>query len=144
MCACASAIIQWNLIPVFADIDRDNFTIDPTSIEKKITKKTRAIMTVDYLGQSADMKRIRKIAIKNNLKIISDSAQAIGSKYNKKFAGTMADIGGFSLNYHKLIHTGEGGVLVTDNSKLATRLKLIRNHGEAVVEGMKIKNISNL
>ncbi len=144
MCACASAILQWNLIPVFADVDKETFNICPKSIEEKITKKTKAIMVVDYFGRPVEMKIILKIAKKYNLKTISDTAQAIGSKYNGKYTGTMADIGGYSLNYHKTIHTGEGGILVTNNSNLALRLKLIRNHAEAVVEKFNVKNISGL
>ncbi len=144
MCACASAILQWNLIPVFADIDPNTFNICPKSIEKKITKRTRAIMAVDYFGRPADMKNILKIAKKYNLKTISDTAQAIGAKYYGKYAGTLADIGGYSLNYHKTIHTGEGGILVTNDSKLAFRLQMIRNHAEAVVDKFKVKNISGL
>ena len=144
MCACASAILQWNAIPVFADINPKTFTIDPASVITKITKRTKAIMSVDYFGQSAEMNELRKIAKKYNLKIISDAAQAIGSKYGKRFSGTIADIGGFSLNYHKTIHTGEGGILVTNNSKLALRMKLIRNHAEAVVHKFTPNNIVNM
>ena len=144
MCACASAILQWNLVPIFADIDPDTFNICPKSIEKKITKKRKAIMSVDYFGRPSDMKKINAIAKKYKLKTISDTAQAIGAIYYGKFAGTLADIGGYSLNYHKTIHTGEGGILVTNNSNLALRLKLIRNHAEAVVGKFKIKNISGL
>ena len=101
-------------------------------------------MAVDYFGRPADMKNIIKIAKKYKLKTISDTAQAIGAKYHGKYAGTLADIGGYSLNYHKTIHTGEGGILVTNNSKYAFRLKLIRNHAEAVVGKFKVKNISGL
>ena len=78
------------------------------------------------------------LAKKYNLKTISDTAQAIGAKYHGKYAGTLADIGGFSLNYHKTIHTGEGGILVTNNPKLALRLQLIRNHAEAVVKNLEL------
>ena len=100
MCASATAIIHWNCIPVFVDIDPDTYNIDPNSIEKKITKKTKAIMTVDIFGQSCDIFKIMKIAKKHNLKVISDSAQSIGSKVDGKYSGTLADIGGYSLNYH--------------------------------------------
>tara|TARA_B100000073_G_C23715997_1_gene565947 strand:+ start:21 stop:1301 length:1281 start_codon:yes stop_codon:yes gene_type:complete len=144
MCACASAILQWNLVPVFADVDPNTFNICSKSIEKKITNKTRAIMAVDYFGRPADMKKIIFLAKKYNLKTISDTAQAIGAKYHGKYAGTLADIGGFSLNYHKTIHTGEGGILVTNNPKLALRLQLIRNHAEAVVKKFRINKISGL
>jgi len=144
MCASATAILHWNAIPVFADIDEDTFNIDPKSVIKNISSKTKAIMTVDIFGQSADMKKLISIAKNNNLKIISDSAQAPGAKYENKFTSTTSDIGGFSLNYHKHIHTGEGGVLVTNDSYLAKRMQLIRNHAEAAVEGMNISNIANM
>jgi len=133
MCASATAILHWNCIPVFADVEPDTFCIDPASVAKLITKKTKAILSIDIAGQSADMENLKKIAKKYNLKIISDSAQAPGSLYKEKHTGTLADIGGFSLNYHKHIHTGEGGILVTNNEKLAERMCLIRNHAEAVV-----------
>ena len=105
MCASATSIIHWNAIPVFADIDEKTFCIDPNSIIKNISKKTKAILAVDIFGQSCDIKKINKIAKKYHLKVITDSAQAIGSKREKKFTGTDSDIGGFSLNYHKHIHT---------------------------------------
>jgi dTDP-4-amino-4,6-dideoxygalactose transaminase len=144
MCASATAILHWNAIPVFADIDRDSFCISPESIEANITPYTKAIMAIDIFGQSADIDAIAKIAKKYSLKIISDSAQAPGVFYKNKYAGTLSDIGGYSLNYHKHIHTGEGGILVTNNDLFAERLKLIRNHAEAVVSDMGVTNISNM
>ena len=144
MCASATAILHWNAIPVFADIDPNTFCIDPSSIEKNISPYTKAILTVDIFGQSCDMNAILAIAKKYNLRVISDTAQAPGALYENQYAGTLADIGGFSLNYHKHIHTGEGGVLVTNDDNLATKLKLIRNHAEAVVGPMKFTNISNM
>ena len=133
MCASATAILVWNCIPVFADIDPNTFCIDPDSVRNQITKRTKAIMAVDIFGQSANIKELKKIADENGLKIISDTAQAPGAKVGSDFAGTLADIGGYSLNYHKHIHTGEGGILVTNDDRLADRLQLIRNHAEAVV-----------
>ncbi len=133
MSACAMAIINWNAIPVFVDIERNTFNIDPNLIEKKISKKTKAILAVDIFGHPANYKKIFIIAKKYNLKVISDSAQSIGSKYNKKFSGTFADIGGFSLNCHKHINTGEGGILLTNNKNIAYKLKLIRNHAESSI-----------
>jgi dTDP-4-amino-4,6-dideoxygalactose transaminase len=85
-----------------------------------------------------------KIANKHGLKLISDTAQAPGALYKGKRAGTLAHIGGFSLNYHKHIHTGEGGVLVTNDDLFAERLQLIRNHAEAVVEGKGINSLANM
>lgn len=144
MCASATAILHWNAIPVFADIDKDTFCINPESIEANISPFTKAIMAVDIFGQSADIDAILNIAKKYNLKVISDSAQAPGVLYKDKFAGTLVDIGGYSLNYHKHIHTGEGGILVTNNDFFAERLKLIRNHAEAVVGDMGVDDISNM
>jgi len=144
MSASAMAILHWNAIPVFADIDPITFCVDPISIEKNISPYTKAIMVVDIGGQSADMGEIIKIAEKYNLKIICDTAQSPGAKYYDRFAGTMADIGGYSLNYHKHIHTGEGGVLVTNNDVLANKMRLIRNHAESVVGDMKFDDLTNM
>lgn len=130
MSATATAILHWNCIPIFVDIEKDTFCLDPKKIEKKITPKTKAIITVDIFGQSSDIYKIKKIARKYSLKVICDSAQAPGSKIGKNFTGTLADIGGYSLNYHKHIHTGEGGILVTNNDYYAKKMKLLRNHGE--------------
>ena len=91
-------------------------------------------MSVDIFGQSADMERLRDIADRHGVKLLSDTAQAPGARYKNRFAGTWADIGGFSLNYHKHIHCGEGGLLVTDDARYAERLRLIRNHGEAAIK----------
>ena len=144
MSASATAILHWNAIPVFADIDQQTFCLDPKSIESNITPFTKAIMAVDIFGHSADMKSILAIAKKNNLKVISDTAQAPGAMYHGKYAGTLADIGGYSLNYHKHIHTGEGGILVTNSDLYADKLRLIRNHAEVVVESKGNKDLTNM
>jgi len=144
MASSATAILHWNAIPVFADIERETFCLDPVSIERNISEQTRAIMSVDICGHSADMDTLRKLADKYKLKIISDTAQAPAAMYKDKFAGTLADIGGFSLNYHKHIHTGEGGIAVTNEDDYADRLRLIRNHAEVVVGDMGVTNLSNM
>lgn len=144
MSASATAILHWNAIPVFADIEPDTFCLDPVSVEKNISPYTKAIMSVDIAGHSADMDALRTIAKKHNLKIISDTAQAPSALYKNKFAGTLSDIGGYSLNYHKHIHTGEGGIAVTDDDEYADRLRLIRNHAEVVVGGKGVENLSNM
>jgi perosamine synthetase len=144
MCASATAILHWNAIPVFADIDPRTFCLDPKSVEANITPYTKAIMAVDIFGQSADMDALMAIAKRHGLKVISDTAQAPGAKYKGQYAGTLADVGGFSLNYHKHIHTGEGGILVTNDDEIAKRLQLIRNHAEAVVEGMGVTDLTNM
>jgi dTDP-4-amino-4,6-dideoxygalactose transaminase len=144
MCASATAILHWNAIPIFADIESETFCLDIASVEANITSKTRAIMSVDIFGHSADMDALMLLAKKHNLKVISDTAQAPNALYHEKYAGTLADIGGYSLNYHKHIHTGEGGILVTNDDNLANRMRLIRNHAEAVVEGKGVKNLNNM
>jgi perosamine synthetase len=145
MTACAAAVLQWNAIPVFADIEKDTFCICPKSIIKNISSKTKAIIVVDIFGHCANYKEIFKIAKKYRLKIICDAAQSPGAKYFGKYAGTFADIGGLSFNYHKHIHTGEGGVLFTNNSVYAKKLKLLRNHAEAVVpEDSTKKDLINM
>ena len=144
MCASATSILHWNAIPVFADIDPKTFCIDPASIKKKINKKTKAIIAVDIFGQGCDLFAIKKILKGTNIKIITDSAQSPYSFYKNKITGTVSDIGGFSLNYHKHINTGEGGVLVTNNRKYAKRLKLLRNHAESYPFLKKKSDLSNM
>ena len=133
MCATVSAIVSWLAIPVFADIDPKTLNLSPKSVEKCISKRTKAIMVADIHGLSSDMDSLLKIAKKHNLKIINDSAQSPGAKYKGKFVGAIGDIGGFSLNYHKHIQTGEGGVLVTNDEIIAQKCRLIRNHAESIM-----------
>lgn len=144
MCASATAILHWNAIPVFADIEPDTFCLDPKSVEANITPHTKAIMAIDIFGHSANMNALMGIAKKHGLKVISDTAQAPGAFYQGKYAGTLADIGGYSLNYHKHIHTGEGGIIVTNDDQLAERSRLIRNHAEAVVGDKGESNLANM
>lgn len=144
MCATATAVLMWGGIPVFADIEPDLFCIDPRSVRENVTTKTKAIIAVDIFGQSSNMRELRTIADENGLFLLSDTAQAPGATYYNQFTGTLSDIGGFSLNYHKHIHTGEGGVLVTDDDTLALKLKLIRNHGEASVASSGLEDLTNI
>lgn len=144
MCISATAPLFFDAIPVFVDIEDDCFCMDPKSVEDRITPRTKAILPVDLFGQSTDMAALRKIADKHNLKILCDSSHVPGCPYNGGFAGTFGDIGVYSLNQHKIIHCGEGGIAVTNDDELATRLQLIRNHGEAVVEEMGYTNLTNI
>ena len=144
MAATATAILHWNGIPVFADIERDTFNLDPAAVERALSPFTKAIMVADIFGQSADMKGLRRIADRHGLKIIGDTAQAPGARVGDRFAGTQADIGGYSLNFHKHIHCGEGGVVVTNDDTLARRTQLIRNHAEAVVDSDDPAALSNM
>jgi dTDP-4-amino-4,6-dideoxygalactose transaminase len=144
MSASSIAPLIYNAIPVFADIEEDYFCLSPESIEKKITPRTRAIIVVDIFGQSYNAEVINDIAKKYNLKIIEDCAQSPGALFKGKFAGTLGDIGVFSLNYHKHIHCGEGGVIVTNDDETAEKLRLIRNHAEAVIEGKGYSTLVNM
>lgn len=144
MCASATAILHWNAIPVFADIEPDTFCIAPASVEANITPHTKAIMAVDIFGQSADMSALMAIAERHGLKVISDTAQAAGTRYKTHTTGTLAHVGVYSLNYHKHIHTGEGGILVTNDDQIAERLQLIRNHAEAVVGDKGVTDLRNM
>ena len=144
MSATATAVLFYGGIPVFADVDPARFTIDPACIEAKITARTRAIMVVHLFGYPADMDGIMPIARRHGLRVIEDAAQAPGVLYRGRPVGGIGHIGGFSLNYHKQIHSGEGGVMVTDDDALALRMRLIRNHGENVTEAYKLEDISNL
>ena len=144
MSATATAILHWNAIPIFADIEPETFCIDPKKIKGLINRKTKAILTVDIFGHTSNIKEIKKIIKGKNIKIISDSAQAPYALNNKKIVGTESDIGGYSLNCHKHIQTGEGGIVVTNNSKLANRVRLLRNHAEAIVKKQSLKKINNM
>lgn len=134
MSATSTAILFYGGIPVFADIEPEYFCLDPKSIAQKITPRTKAILTTDIHGQSSDMDAILKIAKQHNLKVINDCAQAPGATVNGKAAGTLGDIGIYSLNRHKNMQCGEGGIAVTNDKELALRMQLIRNHGENLTE----------
>jgi len=144
MSASATAPLWYGAVPVFADIEEEYFCLDPKLVEEKITKRTKAIIVVDIFGQPYDAATINAIAQKHKLIVIEDCAQAPGAKYQDKFAGTLGDIGVYSLNYHKHIHAGEGGVIVTNDSVLAERLRLIRNHAESIVEGKAVADLTNM
>ncbi|MBP9191526.1 MAG: DegT/DnrJ/EryC1/StrS family aminotransferase [Ignavibacteria bacterium] len=143
MTAGAIAPLIYGAVPVFADIDEDIFCLDPKSIEANITPRTKAILIVHICGHPTDMDAVMAIAKKHNLKVIEDCAQSPMSTYKGKYVGTIGDVGIFSLNYHKHIHTGEGGMIVTNDPVIAEKVELIRNHGEAVVEGKKTKDLWN-
>lgn len=143
MTASCTSVIIYGAIPVFVDILPDTFCLDPLAIEKAITPNTKAIMVVHIFGHPAKMDEIMNIAKKHNLKVIEDCAQAPTSTINGKYVGTFGDIGIFSLNYHKHIYTGEGGMAITNSQKLAEKLQLIRNHGEAVVGKRDYQDIVN-
>lgn len=130
----ATSVLMHNAIPVFADVQSDIFCIDPISIEKRISKLTKAIIPVHLFGHPAEMDEIMEIAQKHNLKIIEDCAQAVGAKYKNKKVGSIGDCGIFSFQETKAISTGEGGMLVTNDEKIAQIARMVRNHGEAILD----------
>ena len=144
MSATVASILHWNCIPVFADINENDFCIDPHEVKKKITKRTKAIFAVDIFGRSSNVKELKKIVKGTNIKILIDSAQSPYCKTENGIAGTTGDIGGYSLNYHKIINTGEGGIIVTNNQKIAKRLCLLRNHAEITNSFKSKKDLSNM
>jgi dTDP-4-amino-4,6-dideoxygalactose transaminase len=143
MTASAIAPVIYGAVPVFADIDPHTFCLDPRSIEERITSRTKAILVVHIFGHPADMDAINALAKEHNIRLIEDCAQAPATYYQGKIVGSLGDLGVFSLNYHKHINTGEGGVVTTNDELLAEKISLIRNHGEQVVEAKGTKNLVN-
>ena len=127
--ATANAVLSTGAKPVFVDILKENYTMDPNLLEKKITKKTRGIIPVHIYGNIANIKRLSEISKKYNLPIIEDSAQSLGSTYKNKHTGTFFEMGCFSMYPAKVITAGEGGFVVTNNKRLRDKLLMIRNHG---------------
>jgi len=144
MSASATAIVMHNAIPVFVDIDKETFNINPEEIRKAITTETKAIIVVHLFGYPAEMDEIMQIARDHDLKVIEDSAQAPGCKYKGNHIGTIGDVGVFSFNQNKTITTGEGGIIVTNDDELAKRISLIRNHGEVVVDHYPTATIAGI
>ena len=144
MSASAACALVNHAVPVFADIDESTFNISAKTIEPLISARTKAIVVVDIFGHPADLDEIMSLANQHGLVVIEDAAQAPGAYYHGRPAGTLGHMGVFSLNYHKTIHTGEGGVIVTNDSSLAERVQLIRNHAEVVVKGKGVDNIVNM
>jgi perosamine synthetase len=144
MCATSTAILHWNAIPVFADIEEETFNLDPEAVEAAISPNTKAIIAADIFGQSCQIDELMDIAKKHQIKVITDTAQSPGTLYKGNKTGTLSDIGGYSLNYHKHIHTGEGGIIVTNDDDYCEKLQLIRNHAEGVVSEKGVTNIANM
>lgn len=113
---------------VFADIEPDTWCIDPKDIKRKITKKTKAIVVVDLYGHIAEMKKILAIAKKYKLKVIEDAAEAVGSEYYGKKAGSFGDVSVFSFHGSKTMVTGEGGMLLTNNKKIIEKARYYNDH----------------
>jgi len=127
--ATANAIVSVGAKPVFVDILKQNYTIDPNDLRKKITRKSKVIVPVHLYGNMAYIDEISEIANKYNLEIIEDSAQSLGSTYKGKHSGTFSKLGCFSMYAAKVVTSGEGGAIVTNDKKIFEKLRKIRNHG---------------
>ena len=133
--ASANAIAYTGAIPVFVDIERETLNIDPSLIERAITRRTKAILPVGVFGQAADMDAIAEIAGRHGLPIIEDACEALGAEYRGRPAGTLGDVGVFAFYPNKQITTGEGGLIVTNRDEVAALCRSLRNHGRDVFDG---------
>ena len=140
MSATAMAPLFYGGIPIFADIESKYYCLSYDSVKAKITNKTKAIIAVNLFGHPAELHQLRRLADINNIFLIEDNAQAIYAKENNEYTGTIGHIGIFSLNYHKHINTGEGGMCTTNDDLLALKMQMIRNHGENAVESFNLKS----
>jgi len=127
--ATSNMLVQCGVKPIFADVRRDTLNINPEEIEKKINNKTKAIVTVDFAGLPCDYNKILRIAKKHSLFLIEDACHALGARYNGKKVGSFADMTILSFHPAKNITTGEGGMVLTNDSDLYNKLKVARNHG---------------
>ncbi|MGO8679187.1 MAG: DegT/DnrJ/EryC1/StrS family aminotransferase [Limisphaerales bacterium] len=127
--ATATAVVETNAVPVFADIDLETFNLDPASVEAAITPRTRAVIPVHIAGQAADMNALTEVARKHNLVVIEDAAHAHGALYKGRPAGSLAPMGSFSFQSSKNLTCGEGGVITTNDDPLAEACRSIHNCG---------------
>jgi len=129
--ATGNSVLYTGAKPVFVDIDKDTYNINPDKIEEAVTDKTKVIMPVHLYGQPADMDSINKIAEDHDLIVIEDAAQAHGALYNNKKTGSLGDMGCFSFYPTKNMTTSEGGMITTDNKEMAETARILRAHGES-------------
>lgn len=127
MMSSAAAIVYTGATPVLVDVERDSWNMDVSQIEKKINKRTKAIMPVHIYGHPVDMDPIITLAKKYRLYIIEDAAESTGAEYKGRLTGTLGDIGCFSFYANKIITTGEGGMIVTNNDKIANHARLLKD-----------------
>jgi 8-amino-3,8-dideoxy-alpha-D-manno-octulosonate transaminase len=126
--ATVETIVELGADPVIVDID-DSFNMDPIELEKAISDKTKLIVPVHMLGNQCDMKAIMRIASKYNIPVLEDGCEAMGAKYNDQYLGTIGDIGIFSLDFAKTITTGEGGLIITNDSNIEKYCREFHDHG---------------
>lgn len=131
--ATANVVLYCGAMPVFADVDRYTYNIDPADVARKLTPRTRAVIAVHLFGLCADMKGLRKV-LPSEIKIIEDAACASGASQHGTPAGGLGDVAAFSFHPRKSITTGEGGMVTTCDAELADRMNMLRNHGASISE----------
>jgi dTDP-4-amino-4,6-dideoxygalactose transaminase len=144
MSASVTGVLLYGATPIFVDIDPQTYCLSPEAVREAVTPRTKAIVAVDLFGHPAEFDAIAQVARDRRLTVIEDAAQAPGAQYHGRWAGTLGHLGVFSLNCHKTIQCGEGGVVVTGDDELANRLCLIRNHAEAVVKEKRDDHLAHL
>jgi len=127
----ANAVLHAGFVPVFADIDRRTWNLDPASVEKALTPRTRAILAVHNFGRPAAMDELAEIASSHDLMLIEDAAEAHGARYKDRLVGTMGAMGTYSFYVAHILTTGEGGMIITDDDELTGLLRSLRAHGRA-------------
>jgi perosamine synthetase len=135
--ATANSIRQTGATPVFADVDPRTYNLDPDAAEAAITPRTKAILVVHQIGQAADIDRFLNIGAKHGVKILEDAACAIGSRYKGRPIGSHSELVCFSFHPRKVISTGEGGMITTNNPEYARQLRLLRQHGMSVPDTVR-------
>jgi perosamine synthetase len=127
--ASANCVIYQNGVPVFADVEPDTLLLDPRQVEKKLTARTKAIIAVDYAGQPCDYNALTAIARRHGVALVADACHSVGGSYRDRAVGTLGDLTAFSFHPVKHLTTGEGGMVTTNDAKLAQRMRMFRNHG---------------
>ena len=127
--ASANCVVFQGGKPVFADVDPETLLVDPQDVEKKITSNTKAVIGVDYAGQPCDYDGLREVTYRHGMKLVDDACHALGGSYKGRPVGSLGDLNTFSFHPVKHITTGEGGMIATEDSGLAERMRIFRNHG---------------
>lgn len=127
--ASGNAVVQTGATPIFVDCIERRFELDPEDLVRRITPRSKAVMVVHPFGQPADMTKINAIAAAHGLKVIEDAACALGSRHGNRMCGALSDAGCYSFHPRKLLTTGEGGLITTNDEKLYTQLAILRSHG---------------
>lgn len=139
----ATCALMHNAIPVFADVDDEVYGLDPKAVARTITPLTSAMIVVHLFGHPADMQGLMKVAQRHDLRVIEDCAQAPGAKYQDRSVGTIGDCGIFSFTENKNVTTGEGGMLITRDAHIADTARMVRNHGEVMLEGQTARTYTS-